>query len=103
MSSRKEDGTAETTATRFPSPKPSIGAAATTTLPEPSADETEPAAARRAFAATFDALAARVDALLALPLDTLDAASLRGATLSSRQVEYLAPALAVALGIHVLD
>ena len=33
----------------------------------------------------------------------LDAASLRGATLSSRQVEYLAAALAVALGIHVLD
>ena len=33
----------------------------------------------------------------------LDAASLRGAILSSRQVEYLAPALAVALGIRVLD
>jgi uncharacterized protein YjbI with pentapeptide repeats len=33
----------------------------------------------------------------------LDAASLRGATLSPRQVEYLAPAMAEALGIHVLD
>lgn len=33
----------------------------------------------------------------------LDAGSLRGTTLSSRQVEYLAPALAVALGIRVLD
>ena len=45
-------------------------------LPDP-ADETEPAAARRAFAATFDALAARVDALLALPLESLDDAALR--------------------------
>jgi uncharacterized protein YjbI with pentapeptide repeats len=33
----------------------------------------------------------------------LDAGSLRGATLSFRQVEYLAPALAVALGIRVID
>jgi uncharacterized protein YjbI with pentapeptide repeats len=33
----------------------------------------------------------------------LDAGSLRGATLSSRQVEYLAPALAAALGIRVID
>jgi hypothetical protein len=33
----------------------------------------------------------------------LDPASLRGATLSPRQVEYLAPALAEALGIRVLD
>lgn len=39
-------------------------------LPDP-ADETEPAAAREAFARTFDALAARVDALLALPLERL--------------------------------
>ena len=39
-------------------------------LPDP-ADETEPAAAREAFARTFDALAARVDALLALPLEHL--------------------------------
>jgi protein-tyrosine-phosphatase len=45
-------------------------------LPDP-ADETEPAAARRAFAATFDALAARMDALLALPLESLDDAALR--------------------------
>jgi arsenate reductase len=44
-------------------------------LPDP-ADEPEPAAARRAFAATYDALRARIDALLALPLETLDAASL---------------------------
>ncbi|SFS05836.1 hypothetical protein SAMN04487846_2031 [Microbacterium sp. cf046] len=33
----------------------------------------------------------------------LDPASLRGAALSARQVEYLAPALAEALGIRVLD
>jgi len=33
----------------------------------------------------------------------LDPASLRGATLSAQQVEYLAPALADALGIRVLD
>lgn len=45
-------------------------------LPDP-ADETEPAAARRAFAATYDALAARVEALLALPLDTLAPDALR--------------------------
>lgn len=47
-------------------------------LPDP-AEETEPAAARHAFAATFDALSRRVDALLALPLESLDAASLRAA------------------------
>jgi len=45
-------------------------------LPDP-ADETEPDAARRAFRDTFDALAARVDALLALPLERLDPAGLR--------------------------
>jgi arsenate reductase (thioredoxin) len=45
-------------------------------LPDP-ADETEPAAARRAFAETYDALAARVDALLALPLEELSPAELR--------------------------
>ena len=45
-------------------------------LPDP-ADETEPFAARRAFAATFDALAARIDALLAQPLERLDPATLR--------------------------
>ena len=39
-------------------------------LPDP-AEETEPDAARRAFAATYEALRARVDALLALPLETL--------------------------------
>ncbi|MBX3173161.1 MAG: arsenate reductase ArsC [Gemmatimonadaceae bacterium] len=44
-------------------------------LPDP-ADHTEPTAARRAFAATFDALAERVDALLALPLQELDDAAL---------------------------
>ena len=47
-------------------------------LPDP-AEETEPAAARHAFAATFDALSRRVDALLALPLESLDAAALRTA------------------------
>lgn len=33
----------------------------------------------------------------------LDPASLRGGTLSARQVEYLAPALAQALGIRIVD
>lgn len=47
-------------------------------LPDP-ADHTEPESARRAFAATYDALAARVDALLALPLEALDAPALRSA------------------------
>ena len=45
-------------------------------LPDP-ADEAMPDAARRAFAAAYDALATRVDALLALPLETLDAEALR--------------------------
>ncbi|HEY0969574.1 MAG TPA: arsenate reductase ArsC [Gemmatimonadales bacterium] len=44
-------------------------------LPDP-AEETEPGAARRAFGETYDALAARVDALLALPLERLDPATL---------------------------
>jgi arsenate reductase (thioredoxin) len=44
-------------------------------LPDP-AEETTPDAARRAFEATFDALARRVDALLALPLESLDSAAL---------------------------
>jgi protein-tyrosine-phosphatase len=44
-------------------------------LPDP-ADETEPEAARRAFADTYDALEARVDALLALPLESLEPAEL---------------------------
>lgn len=54
---------------------PGAGAQVHWGLPDP-ADHTEPAAAQRAFAATFDALADRVDALLALPLETLDAAAL---------------------------
>lgn len=45
-------------------------------LPDPAA-ETEAAAARRAFAATCEALAARVDALLALPLERLAPDALR--------------------------
>jgi len=40
-------------------------------------DETGPTIARRAFAATYDALAARIDALLALPLETLSTSELR--------------------------
>lgn len=39
-------------------------------MPDPAA-ETDPVAAQRAFAATYDALRTRVDALLALPLATL--------------------------------
>ncbi|MCU0634811.1 MAG: arsenate reductase ArsC [Gemmatimonadaceae bacterium] len=45
-------------------------------LPDP-ADEQDPAAARRAFGETYAALERRVEALLALPLETLDAAALR--------------------------
>ena len=41
------------------------------------ADAATPDAARRAFGATYDALSLRVDALLALPLETLDADALR--------------------------
>jgi arsenate reductase (thioredoxin) len=47
-------------------------------LPDP-ADHHEPAAARAAFATTFDELSRRVDALLALPLESLDAGALREA------------------------
>ena len=47
-------------------------------LPDP-ADETEAGSAQRAFSATYAALAERVDALLGLPLETLDAAALRDA------------------------
>lgn len=55
---------------------PRAGAQVHWGLPDP-ADEAEPAAARRAFRRTFDSLAARVDALLALPLEQLDPAVLR--------------------------
>lgn len=55
---------------------PGAGAQVHWGLPDP-ADETEPEAARRAFGATYDALATRIDALLALPLARLDPASLR--------------------------
>ena len=44
-------------------------------LPDPAGAAT-PEDARRAFAATFDALVQRVGALLALPLESLDAATL---------------------------
>lgn len=44
-------------------------------LPDP-AEVTDPAAARRAFRETYVALAARVDALLALPLERLGRAAL---------------------------
>jgi arsenate reductase len=55
---------------------PGAGAQVHWGLPDP-ADETEPAAARRAFAATYDALESRVGALLALPLEAMDADTLR--------------------------
>jgi len=44
-------------------------------LPDP-ADHTEPEAARRAFSAAHASLSARVDALLALPLETMTPAAL---------------------------
>ena len=47
-------------------------------LPDP-ADATTPDDARRAFAATYDALSSRVDALLALPLESLERAALHEA------------------------
>lgn len=47
-------------------------------LPDP-ADFEEPEAARRAFAMAFDALSARVDALLALPLSEMSPAAIREA------------------------
>ncbi len=55
---------------------PGAGAQVHWGLPDP-ADETEPTAARRAFGRTYDALAARVDALLSLPLERLAPAELR--------------------------
>jgi arsenate reductase len=64
------------------------GAQAHWGLPDP-AEETEPDVAQRAFAATFDALSMRVDALLALPLERLDPASLRE---SAQRVHDLAGA-----------
>lgn len=54
---------------------PGAGARVHWGLPDP-AEETEPGAARRAFRATFEALARRVDALLALPLEGLAPAEL---------------------------
>lgn len=45
-------------------------------LPDP-ADEITPQAARDAFARTYAALRARVESLLALPLETMDAAALQ--------------------------
>jgi arsenate reductase len=47
-------------------------------LPDP-ADEHDPDAARRAFAATYRSLSSRVDALLALPLESLAPDALRDA------------------------
>lgn len=47
-------------------------------LPDP-AEATDAAEARRAFGDTWDALACRVDALLALPLERMDADALRQA------------------------
>ncbi|NUQ20109.1 MAG: arsenate reductase ArsC [Gemmatimonadaceae bacterium] len=55
---------------------PGAGAQVHWGLPDP-AEEREPAAARRAVRETYDALATRVDALLALPLERLDPASLK--------------------------
>ena len=47
-------------------------------LPDP-ADEQEPAAARHAFEVTYQALVSRVDALLALPLESMEPDALRQA------------------------
>jgi arsenate reductase len=53
-------------------------------LPDP-AEETDPAAARVAFRRTFDALSARVDALLALPLERLAPDELRARALAAHE------------------
>ena len=45
-------------------------------LPDP-AEESEPRRAKAAFAATYDALSARVDALLSLPIETFSGDELR--------------------------
>lgn len=50
-------------------------------LPDP-ADETTPDAARAAFSRTYDALAARVEALLALPLESMTPSALQTAAQS---------------------
>ncbi|HUF25688.1 MAG TPA: arsenate reductase ArsC [Gemmatimonadaceae bacterium] len=41
------------------------------------AEETEPDAARRAFAETYDVLSERIDALLALPLESIESGQVR--------------------------
>ena len=48
-------------------------------MPDPAAVTGDPSSVRAAFERTWDALAARVDALLALPLETLDRAGLEAA------------------------
>jgi arsenate reductase (thioredoxin) len=60
-------------------------------LPDP-AEYRDPSAARMAFASTFDALAARVNALLLLPLETLEAQSLRAAAQAVHDRARSAPA-----------
>ena len=55
-------------------------------LPDP-ADEATPEAARRAFAATFDALKRRVEALLTLPIESLDSSTLAA---EARRIHELA-------------
>jgi arsenate reductase len=57
---------------------PGAGAQVHWGLPDPAA-EADPMAARAAFAQVYDALARRVDALLALPLDALAPDALREA------------------------
>ncbi len=54
---------------------PGAGAQVHWGLPDP-ADETDPEGARRAFTRTYDALERRVDALMALPFETLDLTTL---------------------------
>ncbi|HET7550659.1 MAG TPA: arsenate reductase ArsC [Gemmatimonadaceae bacterium] len=55
---------------------PGAGAQVHWGLPDP-VEEPDPKAARRAFLETYDALVARVDALLALPLECLAPAALQ--------------------------
>lgn len=57
-------------------------------LPDP-ADRAEPDAARRAFAATYASLSARVEALLALPLEAMTPSALSDA---AARIHAVAPA-----------
>lgn len=63
---------------------PGAGAQVHWGLPDP-AEKSDPQVARRAFLETYDALLARVDALLALPLERLEPAALQARAQAVRE------------------